>query len=176
MFVFTTKDGVKHELDGSKESQAAISELIMNTYFKASDGGMMLSQRQIDKQVYLDAFTKNNPKLVEEVGYAGANDIFTKIYNKNIKFDSNRLNTEATNKIFKTLTNTERSSSMNVGDKYSAEVFDQAKPQAERIAKEMSQEELENFVKEMVEFGDGKSDFNWALTDHLQSILNKNAK
>jgi len=176
MFVFTTKDGIKHELDGSKESQAAISELIMNTYFKASDGGMMLSPRQIDKKTYYDAFTNNNPNLVEKVGYSGAQDIFTKIYNKNIKFNSNRLSAEATNKIFKTLTDTETSSSMNIGDKYSAEVFDQAKPQAERLAKEMSQEELENFVKEMVEFGDSKSDFNWALTDHLQSILNKNAK
>lgn len=176
MFVFTTKDGVKHDLDGSKESQAAIAELIMNTYFKASDGGMMLSQRQMDKQVYLDAFTKNNPKLVEDVGYAGANDIFTKIYNDNIKFDSNRLSTEATNKIFKTLTDTEATSSMNVGDKYSSEVFAAAKPQAEKIAKDMSQEELENFVQEMIESGDAKSDFNWALTDHLQSILNKNAK
>ena len=148
----------------------------MNTYFKASDGGMMLSPRQIDKKTYYDAFTNNNPTLVEKVGYSGAQDIFTKIYNKNIKFNSNRLSAEATNKIFKTLTDTETSSSMNIGDKYSAEVFDQAKPQAERIAKEMSQEELENFVKEMVEFGDSKSDFNWALTDHLQSILNKNAK
>ena len=176
MFVFTTKDGVKHDLDGSKESQAAISELIMNTYFKASDGGMMLSPRQIDKKTYYDAFTANNPKLVEDVGYSSANDIFTKIYNKNIKFNSNRLDTENINKVFKTLTTTERSSSMNVGDKYSAEVFDQAKPQAEKLAKEMSQEELENFVKEMIEYGDSKSDFNWALTDHLQSILNKNAK
>jgi hypothetical protein len=100
-FEFTSIDGNKYKLDNSKESQHALAELIRNTYYKASDGvSPLLSKRQINKSSYYDAFTKNNPELVKEVGYEGAEAYFTKIYNKNVKFDSSLLSKALVSEIF----------------------------------------------------------------------------
>jgi len=100
VFVFHTADGEKHDLDGSEKSQSMLAEVIENTFFKGSDGGMKLSKRQIDKFDYWKVFNTNNPELVEAKGQAGAKDYFTQVYNKNIKFNSNKLSTDEISKMF----------------------------------------------------------------------------
>ncbi len=42
----------------------------------------------------------------------------------------------------------------------------------------MSREELQKFVDDMIKRGDGKSTWDWALTDAIQAILtnSENAK
>ncbi len=176
-FEFTSIDGITYELDNSKESQAAIAELIQNTYFKASDGvSPMLSTRQVNRYSYYDEFTKNNPELVKEVGYEGAKDYFTKIYNKNVKFNSGRLSKDVVAKIFGKITAEEKTSSLNIGEKYSQDVFEMAGNQVDNTYKDLSQEDLQDFIARLTKMGDSKSDFNWALLDHLNAKLLENAK
>ena len=93
-FIFQDRDGGDYELDDSDKSHAAIAELIENKYFETS------SVRQVNKSLYFDAFAKNNPEIVKDRGIDGTQDLFTKIYNRNIKYNSNKLDKKGVSQIF----------------------------------------------------------------------------
>ena len=94
MFVFKDRDGNKFELDDSESSHAALAELIQNTYFKTD------STRQVNKQLYFDEFRKNNPDIVKDRGESGVQDLFTTIYNKNLKEGTQTYNKDLASQLF----------------------------------------------------------------------------
>ena len=93
-FLFEDRDGNKFELDDSESSHAALAELIQNTYFKTD------STRQVNKQLYFDEFRKNNPDIVKDRGESGVQDLFTTIYNKNLKEGTQTYNKDLASQLF----------------------------------------------------------------------------
>ena len=94
MFVFKDRDGNKFELDDSESSHAALAELIENIYFKTD------STRQVNKQLYFDEFRKNNPDIVKDRGESGVEDLFTTIYNRNLKEGTQTYNKDLASQLF----------------------------------------------------------------------------
>jgi len=162
-FIFQDRDGGKYELDDSDKSHAAIAELIENKYFETD------SVRQVNKNLYFNKFTENNPKISK----SEANDLFTTIYNRNIKYNSNKLDNKTMSELFGKLTEEEKVSGANLGTLYDEQVFSQAKPNATRIFSTMAKEDLEGYMQSLDR--PGASDFDYALLDHLKIMLNKNA-
>jgi len=119
MFVFQDRDGNKYELDDSESSHAALAELIQNTYFKTD------STRQVNKQLYFNEFRKNNPEIVENRGESGVQDLFTTIYNRNLKEGTQTYNKELASQLFGKYETSGKTGEVNKDDVYQR-AFDSA--------------------------------------------------